>query len=102
MELRKMVKDGIYALGGQHAILIQWLHLGLARGSIEHSNFATRILHCLKTTSRFLNAAVYGTPEEKASIFSVTHKKHSAVKGGDYFANDPELHNGPQLPFSYL
>lgn len=46
----------------------------------------------MKTTSRFLNAAVYGTPEEKASIFSVIHKKHSTVKGEGYFANDPELH----------
>jgi uncharacterized protein (DUF2236 family) len=87
-----MVKDGTYALGGQHAILIQWLHPGLARGSIEHSDFVTRSLHRLKTTSRFLNTAVYGTPEEKAGIFSVIHKKHSTVKGEDYFANDPELH----------
>jgi uncharacterized protein (DUF2236 family) len=65
---------------------------GLARGSIEHSDFATRILHRLKTTSRFLNTAVYGTPEEKASVFSVIHKKHSTVKGEDYFANNPKLH----------
>ena len=87
-----MVKDGIYALGGQHAILIQWLHPGLAQGSIEHSDFATRILHRLKTTSGFLNAAAYGMPEEKAGIFSVIHKKHSTVKEEDYFVNDPELH----------
>lgn len=92
IELWKMVKDGIYAPGGQHAILIQWLHPGLTRGSIEHSYFATRILHRLKTTSGFLNAAAYGTPEEKASVFSVIHKKHSTVKEEDYFANDPELH----------
>jgi hypothetical protein len=29
IELWKVVKDGTYALGGQHAILIRWLHPGL-------------------------------------------------------------------------
>lgn len=35
IELQKMAKDGIYALGGQYAITIQWLRPSLARGSVE-------------------------------------------------------------------
>ncbi|KAL4811949.1 hypothetical protein BDW67DRAFT_179139 [Aspergillus spinulosporus] len=90
--LRKFLTDGIYILGGQYAILMQFAHPGLARGSAEHSDFAGRILHRLKTTSRFLVVAVYGTPEEKAAITSVIHRSHAAVKGDGYFADDPELH----------
>ncbi|KAL3451583.1 hypothetical protein BJX65DRAFT_321401 [Aspergillus insuetus] len=90
--LRKMLKDGIYGIGGQYAILMQFAHPGLARGSAEHSDFASRILNRLKTTTRFLIAAVYGTREEKEAIFSVVHRSHAVVKGDGYFADDPELH----------
>jgi hypothetical protein len=51
--LRKMLKGGIYGIGGQYAILMQFAHSGLARGSAEHSDFASRILSRLKTTTRF-------------------------------------------------
>ncbi|KAL5045154.1 hypothetical protein BDW71DRAFT_198377 [Aspergillus fruticulosus] len=71
--LRKFLTDGIYILGGQYAILMQFAHPGLTRGSAEHSDFASRILHRLKTTSRFLVVAVYDTAEEKAAITSIIH-----------------------------
>ncbi|KAL2803138.1 hypothetical protein BJX63DRAFT_440381 [Aspergillus granulosus] len=90
--LRKMMKDGIYGIGGQYAILMQFAHPGLARGSAEHSDFASRILNRLKTTTRYLIVAVYGTREEKEAIFSIVHRSHSMVKGDGYFADDPELH----------
>jgi uncharacterized protein (DUF2236 family) len=90
--LRKTLKDGIYGIGGQYAILMQFSHPGLARGSAEHSDFASRILNRLKTTTRFLIAAVYGRQEEKEAIFSVVHRSHAIVKGDGYFADDPELH----------
>jgi uncharacterized protein (DUF2236 family) len=90
--LREMAKEPVFLMGGQYAILIQFAHPGLAQGSIEHSDFASRILHRLKTTARFLSAAVYGTEEEKKAIFGVIHRKHATVKSEDYFADDPELH----------
>jgi len=92
VNLREISKEPIFLLGGQYAILIQFAHPGLAQGSAEHSDFAGRIMNRLKTTARFLSACVYGTPEEKAAIFSVIHRKHSSVKGEGYFADDPELH----------
>jgi uncharacterized protein (DUF2236 family) len=91
-ELRKMVDESIYLLGGQFAILCQFAHPGLAEGSYKHSNFAYRIMNRLQTTARFLNAAVFGTLEEKQAIFSVIHAAHAEVKGEGYYADDPELH----------
>jgi uncharacterized protein (DUF2236 family) len=114
-ELKNYVNDAIYLTGGQFAILCQFAHPGLAEGSFKHSNFAYRILNRLQTTARFLNAAVYGTKEEKEAIFSVIHSAHGEyhawwtsatpwllriltcrsaadVKGDTYYADDPELH----------
>ncbi|KAI8631710.1 hypothetical protein F5Y19DRAFT_402474 [Xylariaceae sp. FL1651] len=91
-ELRKLTTDAIFLLGGQFAIICQFAHPALAEGSYKHSNFAYRIMNRLQTTARFLNAAVFGTMEEKQAIFSVIHKAHSEVKGENYCADDPELH----------
>lgn len=91
-ELKSLVTESIYLLGGQFAILCQFAHPALAEGSYKHSNFAYRILERLQTTARFLNAAVFGTLEEKQAIFSVIHDKHAAVAGEGYSADDPELH----------
>jgi uncharacterized protein (DUF2236 family) len=91
-EILNYVDDGIFLLGGQYAILYQFAHPGLARGTYEHSNFASRLLNRLKTTARFLNVCIYGTQEEKDAILSVIHRAHSVVKGEEYFADDPELH----------
>lgn len=91
-ELKSLVTESIYLLGGQFAILCQFAHPGLAEGSYKHSNFAYRIMNRLQTTARFLNAAVFGTTEEKQAIFSVIHNAHAEVKGENYYADDPELH----------
>lgn len=90
--LKNYVEDSIFLLRGQYAILCQFAHPRLAEGSYKHSNFAARLLNRLKTTSCFLNAAVYGTQAEKEAIFSVIHGAHSSVKGENYYADDPELH----------
>ncbi|KIV99424.1 uncharacterized protein PV09_08856 [Verruconis gallopava] len=85
-------------LSGQPAIMMQWLKYGLARGSVEHSNFGERVLRRGIETGRYMTAAVYGTYEEKAAITSLVHKYHSRVRGKadeqgpDYMADDPELH----------
>lgn len=91
-QLKKMVIEGIYLTGGQFAIICQFAHPGLAEGSYKHSNFAYRIMNRLKTTARFLYAAVYGTQSEKEAIFSQIHRAHKNVKGDGYYADDPELH----------
>jgi uncharacterized protein (DUF2236 family) len=91
-EILNYADEGIFLLGGQYAILCQFAHPGLAQGTFEHSNFASRILNRLQTTSRFLNVCIYGTAEEKEAILSVIHRAHSSVKGDTYSADDPELH----------
>lgn len=91
-ELVSVVENDVYLLGGQVAILCQFAHPALAKGTDKHSSFATRIPQRLRNTARFLNAAVLGTPEERNAIFSIIHKYHARVKGDDYDANDPELH----------
>lgn len=90
--LKTVTSEDIYLLGGQYAILCQFAHPGLAKGSYLHSNFASRIAQRLQNTARFLNAAVFGNRREQEAIFSVIHKYHALVKGDGYDANDPELH----------
>ncbi|KAJ8208400.1 hypothetical protein LV164_004205 [Aspergillus fumigatus] len=90
--LRTLLVEDIYRLGGQFAILCQFAHPALAKGSYNHSNFATRIPNRLQNTARFLNAAVFGTQQDKAAIFSIIHRYHARVRAEDYDANDPELH----------
>ncbi|BCS17275.1 oxygenase MpaB family protein [Aspergillus puulaauensis] len=90
--LHSIIENDIYLLGGQVAILCQFAHPALAKGSFKHSSFAERIPQRLRNTARFLNVAVCGTEEEKRAIFGVIHRYHSRVKGDDYSADDPELH----------
>jgi uncharacterized protein (DUF2236 family) len=90
-------------LSGQFAIMMQWLKYGLARGSVEHSNFGARVLQRGIETGRYMTVTIYGTYEEKAAITGLVHKYHSRVKGKadeqgpDYMADDPELHRSAQL-----
>lgn len=91
-DLKVLLTEDIYLLGGQFAILCQFAHPALAKGTYNHSSFATRIPNRLQNTARFLNAAVFGTRQEKAAIFSVIHCYHARVKAEDYDANDLELH----------
>lgn len=92
VELRGILDESIYLMGGQFAIVCQFAKPALAEGSYKHSNFAYRILNRLQTTARFLNAAVMGTQHEKEAIFSVIHRAHADVQGDTYSADDPELH----------
>jgi hypothetical protein len=89
--LKTITPEAVFVLGGQYAILMQFAHPGLARGSAEHSNFANRIIERLTTTTRYLNVAIYGTPEEKGAITSVIHHYHSRVSGEGYYADDPGM-----------
>lgn len=90
--LKTILSENIYLFSGQVAILCQFAHPALAKGSYKHSNFGARIPSRLTNTIRFMTAAVYGTQEEKELIFGIIHKYHARVKGDDYDAKDPELH----------
>jgi uncharacterized protein (DUF2236 family) len=91
-ELRRLTKEAIYLTGGQYALLCLFLHPGLARGAVEHSDFDRHLMDRLRTTTRFINAVIFGTELEKRAVISVLHKEHEMVVGEGYSANDPELH----------
>jgi uncharacterized protein (DUF2236 family) len=90
--------EPVMFLASQYSILMQWLKYGLARGSLDHSDFANRVLRRLVNTTRYLNSVVYGDAEQQANIASVIHRYHKEVKaekdaeGDSYYADDPELH----------
>lgn len=90
--IKMFAAEDIYLLSGQFAILCQFAHPALAKGTYKHSSFANRIPNRLENTMRFMTAASFGTQEEKEAVFSVIHRYHARVKGDDYDANDPELH----------
>ena len=90
--LRELLTENIYLFSGQVAILCQFAHPALAKGTYNHSNFAGRIPNRLENTMRFMTAAAFGTREEKEAVFAIIHRYHARVKGDGYDANDPELH----------
>ncbi|KIW04636.1 uncharacterized protein PV09_04382 [Verruconis gallopava] len=95
---KEIMPEPVMFLASQYSILMQWCKYGLARGSLEHSDFANRVLRRLVNTTRYLNSVVYGTAEDQAHIASVIHRYHAVVKadkdseGDAYYADDPELH----------
>jgi uncharacterized protein (DUF2236 family) len=97
--LKNILKEPIVLfISGEYAILLQWLKYGLARGSVDHSDFGARVFQRVISTVRYLNTVVFGTRHEKEAITGVVHRYHSRVrgtgdeKGEDYSADDPELH----------
>ncbi|OJJ07465.1 hypothetical protein ASPVEDRAFT_46766 [Aspergillus versicolor CBS 583.65] len=90
--LRTVLQNDIFIFGLPFAILCQFAHPALAKGSYSHSNFSSRLELRLRNTLRFSNAVLFGTQQEKQSIVSVIHRHHSRVKGAGYDADDPELH----------
>jgi uncharacterized protein (DUF2236 family) len=95
---KEIMPEPVMFLASQYSILMQWCKYGLARGSVEHSDFASRVLRRLTNTTRYLNSVVYGDAEQRSNIASVIHRYHTRVKGdadseGEaYNADDPELH----------
>ncbi|BCS23727.1 oxygenase MpaB family protein [Aspergillus puulaauensis] len=90
--LRTILRDDIFIFALPLAILCQFAHPALAKGSYRHSNFSSRLEKRLRNTFRFCNVVLFGTQQEKQSIVSVIHRHHSRVKGAGYDADDPELH----------
>ncbi|KAL2839272.1 hypothetical protein BJY01DRAFT_250584 [Aspergillus pseudoustus] len=90
--LGDFMQELIFLLSGQYAILCQFAHPSLAKGSLEHSDFDKRVGARLQNTTTYLIATVFGTMEEKEAIFGLIHRLHSRVRGDEYSADDPELH----------
>ncbi|KAL4891819.1 hypothetical protein BDV59DRAFT_203092 [Aspergillus ambiguus] len=89
--VQKVVREGVLLAAGAAAILLQVAMPGVAKGVDNHSSFAYRPLHRLRTTLTFVYCMSFGTREEKKRIITMVNRAHSEVKGPDYSADDPEL-----------
>ncbi|KAH8699277.1 hypothetical protein BGW36DRAFT_358778 [Talaromyces proteolyticus] len=90
-EVQKVVREGILLATGAVAILLQVAMPGVAKGVDNHSSFAYRPLHRLRTTLTFVYCMAFGTKDEKKAIIEFVNRAHAEVKGPDYSADDPEL-----------
>lgn len=90
-QVQKVVREGILLATGAAAILLQVAMPGVAKGVDNHSSFAYRPLHRLRTTLSFVYCMAFGTREEKKRIITMVNRAHAEVKGADYSADDPVL-----------
>jgi uncharacterized protein (DUF2236 family) len=90
-EMRTVAREGALLAGGARAILLQVAHPGVARGVVEHSDFATRPLDRLRATLSYVYGVTFGTPEESRAVAALVTQAHQAVAGAGYRASDPEL-----------
>ena len=90
-EMRKVAREGALLAGGARAILLQVAHPGVARGVVEHSDFAARPLDRLRATLTYVYGVTFGTPEEIAAVTAMVTEAHRPVTGPGYRASDPEL-----------
>ncbi|GES56846.1 hypothetical protein ATEIFO6365_0001005200 [Aspergillus terreus] len=90
-KVQKVVREGILLAAGAAAILLQVAMPGVAKGVDNHSSFAYRPLHRLRTTLTFVYCVAFGTTEEKKRIITMVNRAHAEVRGPDYSADDPEL-----------
>ncbi|KAF9889387.1 hypothetical protein FE257_007497 [Aspergillus nanangensis] len=90
-EVQQVVREGILLATGAAAILLQVAMPGVAKGVDNHSSFAYRPLHRLRTTLTFVYCMAFGTREEKKTVITMVNRAHSEVKGSDYSADDPVL-----------
>ncbi|KAE8358722.1 hypothetical protein BDV27DRAFT_150209 [Aspergillus caelatus] len=89
--VQKIVREGVLLATGAAAILLQVAMPGVAKGVDNHSSFAYRPLHRLRTTLTFVYCMAFGTKDEKRAIISMVNRAHAEVKGPDYSADDPHL-----------
>ncbi|KAJ5087918.1 hypothetical protein N7456_011534 [Penicillium angulare] len=90
-EVQHVVREGILLATGAAAILLQVAMPGVGKGVDNHSSFAYRPLHRLRTTLTFVYCMAFGTRAEKKAVITMVNRAHSEVKGPGYSADDPEL-----------
>lgn len=83
-------------VGGLRSLLIGALHPLVAAGTVEHSEFRTRPVDRLRTTSRYVNATVFGDEQAARAAAAMVRSVHRRVHGTDpltgkpYDATDPD------------
>ena len=70
-------------VGGLRSIIIGALHPLVAAGTVEHSDYRNRPVDRLRTTSRYVNATVFGDREAARQAAAMVVRAHRRVKGID-------------------
>jgi uncharacterized protein (DUF2236 family) len=92
----KVVGHPMAFVGGLRSLIIGALHPLIAAGTVEHSDYKGRPVDRLRTTSRYVNATVFGDLTAAREAAELVKRAHRRVKGTDpltgkpYDAADPE------------
>ena len=78
-------------LGGGRALLLQIAHPGVARGVLEHSDFADDPFGRLQRTLAAIDRVVWGSRDEAEETAARLRSRHELVRGEGYDATDPAL-----------
>jgi len=70
-------------VGGLRSLIIGALHPLVAAGTVEHSDYRNRPVDRLRTTSRYVNATVFGDREAARQAAAMVVRAHRRVKGID-------------------
>src|ERR1051325_5486774 len=92
----KVVGHPMAFVGGLRSLIIGALHPLVAAGTVEHSDYKNRPVDRLRTTSRYVNATVFGDTAAAREAAELVKRAHRRVKGTDplsgrpYDAADPD------------
>ena len=70
-------------VGGLRSLIIGALHPLVAAGTVEHSDYRSRPVDRLRTTSRYVNATVFGDRDAARQAAAMVLRAHRRVKGID-------------------
>jgi len=70
-------------VGGLRSLIIGALHPLVAAGTVEHSDYRNRPVDRLRTTSRYVNATVFGDRQAARQAADMVLRAHKRVHGTD-------------------
>jgi len=76
-------------VGGLRSLIIGALHPLVAAGTVEHSDYRNRPVDRLRTTSRYVNATVFGDLQAARTAATMVLRAHKRVKGTDPVTGKP-------------
>jgi len=70
-------------------LIVGALHPAVAAGTVEHSNYRSRPVDRLRTTSRYVNATVFGDTEAARNAAAMVRRAHRHVHGTEPITGKP-------------
>jgi len=85
----RVVGHPIAFVGGLRSLIVGALHPLVAAGTVEHSDYKSRPVDRLRTTSRYVNATVFGDTEAARRAADLVLRAHRRVHGTDPLTGAP-------------